>query len=163
MNEVLTSRTKTDSAGVEIMPPTIFYISLISGFMMELIYSWSLFPDYWLLTLILGMTIAITGAAFMMWGHGRFQRFGVNIPTNLPTKQLITEGAHSFSRNPMYVGFIAILLGLGIAMGSLWLIGSTLMMGLYLACYVIPREEAYLVRTFGEEYEEYRRSVRRWI
>jgi len=99
----------------------------------------------------------------MMWGHGRFQSLGVNVPSNMPASQLVTDGAHKYSRNPMYVGFISILLGLGIAAGSVWMIASALPMALYLSLYVIPREEAYLVRAFGDKYSTYRKSVRRWI
>jgi protein-S-isoprenylcysteine O-methyltransferase Ste14 len=40
---------------------------------------------------------------------------------------------------------------------------SAVPMFLYLNWYVIRREEKYLVRAFGEEYEAYRRRVRRWL
>ena len=63
----------------------------------------------------------------------------------------------------MYVGFILALLGIGIAKGSIPMVLSAVPMFLYLNWYVIRREEKYLVRAFGEEYEAYRRRVRRWL
>jgi protein-S-isoprenylcysteine O-methyltransferase Ste14 len=63
----------------------------------------------------------------------------------------------------MYVGFVAILLGLGWACGSLAMLLSAVPMFLYLDWYVIPREEKYLLRRFGEDYQTYCRRVRRWL
>jgi protein-S-isoprenylcysteine O-methyltransferase Ste14 len=42
------------------------------------------------------------------------------------------------------------------------LLGAVVML-LYLDRYVIPREEAYLGRAFGENYRAYRAKTRRWI
>ena len=95
--------------------------------------------------------------------HGRFQVLEVNVPTNMPASRLVTEGAHGYSRNPMYVGFVAILVGFGVALNSVWMGLSFLPMLLYLSFYVIPREEAYLTRAFGEEYALYQKTVRRWL
>jgi len=154
---------ETDSAGVKVMAPSIFLCCLLSGICLEFMFMWPPMPNYWLILLIIGIIITSAGASFMMWGHGRFQSLGVNVPSNMPASQLVTDGAHKYSRNPMYVGFISILLGLGIAAGSVWMIASALPMALYLSLYVIPREEAYLVRAFGDKYSTYRKSVRRWI
>ena len=99
----------------------------------------------------------------MMWGHGQFKALGVNVKTVLPASHLVADGAYRFSRNPMYVGFIAMLAGLGIAVASVWLCAMCLPFFAYFSLYVIPREEAYLARRFGAEYAAYRAKVRRWL
>lgn len=63
----------------------------------------------------------------------------------------------------MYVGGSVFFLGIGLAVGSLWLLAAYLPLGLYLSFYVIPREEAYMERIFGDEYRDYRRRIRRWL
>jgi len=63
----------------------------------------------------------------------------------------------------MYVGFVSILVGLGLAAGSLPMLLSAVPMFLYLDLYVIRREEKYMRRRFGIEYETYCQKVRRWL
>jgi protein-S-isoprenylcysteine O-methyltransferase Ste14 len=63
----------------------------------------------------------------------------------------------------MYVGGSAFFLGIGLLVGSLWMLAAYLPLGLYLWLYLIPREEAYMERVFGDEYRTYCRRVRRWL
>jgi protein-S-isoprenylcysteine O-methyltransferase Ste14 len=85
------------------------------------------------------------------------------VPLNQETTNLVTSGAHGLSRNPMYVGGSLFYLGIGLAVGSVWMLVSYAPLGLYLALYVVPREEAYMERKFGREYLAYRAAVRRWL
>jgi len=152
-----------DSPNVQIMPPTVFNVCLIYGIMGELVVPLP-FPSLPLeAALVLAAFLAGSGFAFMMWGHGRFQSLGTAVKTNLPAAQLVTDGAYRFSRNPMYVGFLAILFGIGVGARRLWILSSVFPMILYLAYYVIPREEAYLTRRFDQSFERYKTKVRRWL
>lgn len=152
-----------DSAGVVIMPPAVLIGCFVLGGLLE----WSVggvgLPGPRMLHWGLGMVLAVFGCWFMMWGHNRFRSLGVNVPPVLPVSQLVVDGAHRYSRNPMYVGIVFILVGLGICFGSSWLVLSALGMISYLSFYVVPKEEAYLTRRFGDEYREYCQSVRRWL
>jgi hypothetical protein len=51
----------------------------------------------------------------------------------------------------------------GLIAGSLWILVLYLPLAFYLAWYVIPREEAYMEREFGNDHRQYRQSVRRWL
>lgn len=82
-------------------------------------------------------------------------------PGRTPTS-LVTAGPYRFSRNPMYLGQILFLLGLGFAY-SPWLVGLALVQGLLLDRLVIPPEEARIEARFGEAFQAYRAKVRRWI
>jgi protein-S-isoprenylcysteine O-methyltransferase Ste14 len=55
------------------------------------------------------------------------------------------------------------LIGLGIALNSLWLLLALVPFGLVIRYGVVAREEAYLERKFGDVYRRYRASVRRWL
>ena len=156
-------RVEHDSPGVNIMPPTVFYACLILGGVLEF-----LFPnDFPILSkpvrLVLGLGLGGAGLVFMLIAHEKFKRIGTNVPTNLPATTFVLQGAYRFSRNPMYVGGSAFFLGIGLLVGSLWILAAYLPLGLYLWLYLIPREEAYMERVFGDEYRTYCRRVRRWL
>ena len=152
-----------DSPGVNIMPPTVFYACLILGGILEFLFP-SNFPVLSKsLRIVLGLVIGGAGFAFMAVAHEKFKRIGTNVPTNLPATTFVVEGAYNFSRNPMYFGGSVFFLGIGLAIGSLWLLAAYVPLGLYLALYVVPREEAYMERVYGEEYRAYCNRVRRWI
>ncbi len=152
-----------DSPGVYVKPPRIFALCLIAGLALEYALPFAVPAIPKTARLVIGTVLAVAGFAFMMWGHTLFTRLGVNVKTILPASRLVATGAYRRSRNPMYVGFLAILAGAGLALGSLWLVLTAVPMALYLGLYVVPREEAYLARRFGADYETYRRTVRRWL
>lgn len=156
-----------DSPGISrLMPPRFFTICLVGGIAAEWLLP-SLFSPLaavpWPSRLLAGAAVAGAGFLFMMWGHNRFTAVGTAVKTCRPASELVTGAAYRFSRNPMYVGFVAILLGFGAAANSLPMMLSALAMYLYLDRYVIPREEQYLRRCFGAAYDAYRQKVRRWL
>lgn len=156
-------KIENDSPGVNIMPPTVFYACLILGGILEFLFPY----DFPVLSrparIVLGSLIGGVGFAFMAAAHERFKRIGTNVPTNLPATTFVVQGAYNYSRNPMYVGGSTFFLGIGLAIGSLWMLAAYIPLGLYLDLYVIPREEAYMERVFGDEYRTYCSRVRRWL
>jgi protein-S-isoprenylcysteine O-methyltransferase Ste14 len=61
------------------------------------------------------------------------------------------------------VAFLLVALGIACAVNSLWVLLMTIPLIVILDRYVIFKEEKYLEQKFGEEYEAYRRQVRRWV
>ena len=90
--------------------------------------------------------------------HGR----GTLSPVD-PTRKLVVAGLYRFSRNPMYIGVMLILMGEALFLYSyyLWIYVSFVFIAFNL--FIIFHEEPRLRRDFGEEYEEYCRKVRRWV
>jgi protein-S-isoprenylcysteine O-methyltransferase Ste14 len=80
-----------------------------------------------------------------------------------PTRQLVIAGLYRYSRNPMYIGVMATLLGESIFVqsSSLWL--YTLLIFIAFNLFIVFWEEPRLRKDFGKSYEEYCRQVRRWI
>lgn len=80
-----------------------------------------------------------------------------------PTKKLVSEGLYRYSRNPMYVGVMMILIGESVYTGSFSLLVYSLVILTAFHLFIVFREEPRLQRDFGEEYTEYSQKVRRWI
>ena len=156
-------RVEHDSPGVDFMPPTVFFACLILGGVLEFMMPLDFPMISRLARIVLGLLIGGAGSAFMMIANEKFKSTSTNVPTNLPATTFVEQGAYCFSRNPMYLGGSAFFLGIGLVAGSLWLLAAYLPLVFYLALYVIPREEAYMERAFGDEYRSYCRRVRRWL
>jgi protein-S-isoprenylcysteine O-methyltransferase Ste14 len=85
------------------------------------------------------------------------------IEFNRPAKTLVVRGLYRVVRNPMYVGVLLILIGESMGFSSLAIFQYTLVVWLMFHVFVIFYEEPALRKKFGAAYEEYRRSVSRWI
>ncbi len=82
-------------------------------------------------------------------------------PGHVPTS-LVTTGPYRFTRNPLYLGQLLFLLGLGLAAFP-WLLVGAVVQALLLDRIVIPAEERRIAAGFGEAWAAYRGSVRRWL
>lgn len=76
---------------------------------------------------------------------------------------LVRSGPFSFSRNPMYLGMGVIVFGLAIMLGSAWPLLPAAVFCIILDRWYVQFEEEKMLQTFGEDYEAYKRTVRRWI
>jgi protein-S-isoprenylcysteine O-methyltransferase Ste14 len=113
---------------------------------------------------IVGMIIATAGALIAAWCIFTFVWIGSGTPAPFdPPRRLVIRGPYRFVRNPMYIGATLALTGAALCYESFSLF--TYGCGFLLVChlFVVSYEEPKLQRTFGAEYEGYRRSVRRWF
>jgi len=164
MDTAATVKTiEQDSPGVNLMPPAVFFTCLAAGGLMEFFFprTFPMLPE--MLRFFLGAGLGVSGFALMLAADTTFKRIGTNVPTNLPATTFVAQGVYRFSRNPMYVGGSAFFLGIGLMVGSPWMVVAYFPLGVYLAGYVVPREEAYMARAFGDDYRSYCRQVRRWL
>ena len=102
------------------------------------------------------------GAAFWLWGVTYLFRRGESPDPKKTTAHLVTGGPYRFSRNPIYTGGTIGLLGLVFLLDTAT--GAAVVAVLALVVYNLTlAEERYLGKRFGDEWREYRSSVRRWI
>jgi protein-S-isoprenylcysteine O-methyltransferase Ste14 len=80
-----------------------------------------------------------------------------------PPRQLVSVGLYRFSRNPMYVGVLLILIGWTAGFQTRALLIYTISVALMFHLRVVLYEEPWLARTFGDEWSRYRSRVPRWI
>jgi len=109
--------------------------------------------------------LGLLGAGFvvMMVAWYQFRLRDVAIcPTSI-TARLITDGIYRMSRHPMYLGMTTMLIGLAVIVGTLPFYLSALTFFAVMQRHFCRFEEAKLERTFGSDYLEYSRQVRRWI
>jgi len=92
-----------------------------------------------------------------------FSRAATPLPTNQPARVLVTTGIYGRTRNPIYLGFFLMYVGIGIAVHSAWILALTLPIAVAIRYGVVAREEAYLERCFGDDYRGYKARVRRWV
>lgn len=119
--------------------------------------NWIPFPFTLIGLLILGFGIGfIVGARLSLKAH-------VTPVTFAPSTCLIIEGLYRRSRNPMYVGFVAFLLGLSVYSGNVLTLLCPLFMFLVLDRMFIPYEEEKMAASFGQDYLNYKQRVRRWL
>jgi protein-S-isoprenylcysteine O-methyltransferase Ste14 len=79
-----------------------------------------------------------------------------------PTK-LLKSGPYALSRNPMYVGWTLIYIGIAFAINSIWIIAFLPIVVIYIHFVDIRKEEQILEEQFGDDYHQYRKRVRRYI
>lgn len=111
-----------------------------------------------------GAFIFVIGATIMIACIARFavDGRGTLSPAD-PTRHLVTSGLYRFSRNPMYVGVLLILIGEAIFFKSEWLTVYCCLIFLLFHTFIVFFEERRLKKDFGQDYDEYRQKVRRWI
>lgn len=94
---------------------------------------------------------------------GFFHNHGTTVLPHRQAKALVTDGLYRFSRNPMYVAHVALVLGMGLVTSNPWTIAlATLVFALTDRLAIRP-EEAFLEEKFGDAYRDYCTRVRRWI
>lgn len=76
---------------------------------------------------------------------------------------LIKDGVFSKTRNPMYCGMFLLLLGIGICFRNVFSILAPLVFLFIIALFFVPKEEQLLLESFGQEYLDYRKTVKRWF
>ena len=107
--------------------------------------------------------ILFAGILLTAWSMFEFQRHGTSLAHDTPTTALVTSGPFRFSRNPTYVGFVLLMLGFSLSFRSLWALLLIAPVIFAIQRFTVSREEAYLEQEFGEDYESYKTSVRRWL
>lgn len=111
-----------------------------------------------------GITVCLTGIGITLHCianfaiHGR----GTLSPAD-PTQQLVISGLYKFSRNPMYVGVMLMLIGEAIFTQSTGLLVYSIGVFTAFNLFIVFREEPRLKKDFGTSYHEYCKTVRRWI
>ena len=151
--------------GVAVPPPLFFVVGFVAAWLIgRRIYPLFVVPRRAEIPFaVAGLTVAAVGAAVAAWGLLTFARAHTAIAPIRPASQLVQHGPYRFTRNPMYSGLTVAYIGMALAVNSGW---PLLMLPIVIVAvkqFVIGREETYLHREFGVEYDDYRRRVRRWI
>jgi protein-S-isoprenylcysteine O-methyltransferase Ste14 len=144
-----------------VLPPVYFLVSLVAMLALH-----RLFPVVRLFgppASFVGTVLLVVGIAIVATAAATFKRAGTPIVPFEHSTVLVTTGLYRFTRNPMYLGLVTVLLGVAVLCGTL---GALLPIPVFvwtLTARFIEGEERFLEEIFGEAYASYRRRVRRWL
>ncbi len=113
---------------------------------------------------ILFVSIAISGVVGIS-GIVAFRQAKTTVNPVKPEEasSVVDSGIYRYTRNPMYLGLLVLLIGLSIYYQNLLSVALNIVFVMYMNRFQIEPEEAVLEKKFGEEYLDYKQSVRRWI
>jgi protein-S-isoprenylcysteine O-methyltransferase Ste14 len=160
---VLAETAERDSPGVLLFPPLIPLAMLAAGAVLQWLapLGWSTHLGAWRFGC--GLLLALGGLVVALLGVQALRRRGTNVRPMLPTLAIATDGIFAWTRNPIYVGGIALSAGVALTFGLDWALLLHPFGFLLLHRGVVLREERYLTGKFGDEYRCYRASVRRYL
>ncbi|MFN8434009.1 MAG: isoprenylcysteine carboxylmethyltransferase family protein [Anaerolineales bacterium] len=111
----------------------------------------------------IGLGLTFIGFLFGVGAFLEFRKARTTLDPHGSVKTVVTGGIYRFSRNPIYVGFLFMVIGFPLAYGSLWGLVISPLFIFALTRLVIEKEEAYLEKKFKEGYTSYKSRVRRWL
>jgi protein-S-isoprenylcysteine O-methyltransferase Ste14 len=116
----------------------------------------------WLPVQIVGLAVAVAGAVLLVWASVLLGRLLIHEAAVREDHVLIESGPYRFVRHPVYSGYLALLLGSGVASLNvcLWLLWPVSLVGIRIQA---AAEEKLLEARFGQDYERYVRRTGRLV
>jgi protein-S-isoprenylcysteine O-methyltransferase Ste14 len=143
--------------------PWVFVLMYLIGVVLEAAWPLGLLPAELNGITVAGGVLFAIGAVIAGWGLLLFRRARTTTVPGRASSQMVTWGPYRFTRNPMYVGLTLAYLGEAGILHQTWPAFLLPLVVAYVNWIVIPVEEAKLKEVFGDEYERYKTSVRRWV
>ena len=162
-------RELNNSPAIPTFPPLIMLLSLNLGFFIGIsnlyiiqLYKLPTFFDI-LRSPELGGLVIFVSFMLIFLSVGLFRQNEEDPNPTTQSNKLITGGIYKYIRNPMYLAFVILQIGLGISLSFLHISLMSIFTAIALHYFIIKREETYLRNLFGVEYENYKAKSRRWI
>jgi len=144
-----------------IMPTTYLLVAMLLCVVLHFLAPISyLIPSPWNL---IGLVPLFLGVWINLAADRAFKEAGTAVKPFVESNALIQDGVFRWSRNPMYLGFVAILLGISILLRSLSPYIAVVVFVPLIDLVFIRVEEQMLEEKFGDEWKRYRSRVRKWI
>jgi protein-S-isoprenylcysteine O-methyltransferase Ste14 len=104
-----------------IRPPLVYLASLVIGALIQLAMPLAFLPRR--LNVTLGAFLVVVAMALFLFSVAKFRAAGTPVPARKPTTVIVRTGPYRFSRNPIYLSFSLLQLGIAIWANSVWLRG----------------------------------------
>lgn len=144
-----------------IYPPVWLLLGLISIFALNELYPMIRFTS--LIFQVLGGVVIVVGLLLLVMANGLFVRAGTDVIPFRKVSTLVTTGIYRFTRNPMYLGMAAVLLGCALTVGVVPALLVPLIFVVIVEARFIRPEEQMLRELFPQEFPAYCQRVRRWL
>ena len=144
--------------------PWVYVIAYLVGIAIQVVYPISISSTLILaITRVLGAVLLVVGVVIILWAQLIFHKEHTTTDPTQTSLKLITWGPYRFTRNPMHLGPFLTFIGIDGIVTFVWSLLLMLPVLYYVDWMVIPVEENQLKKTFGKTFEDYCKSVRRWI
>jgi len=144
-----------------IRPPFVYLASIVLGLLLHIVWPTQFVPHS--VSTPIGAGITGLAVALFIFAVRTMRAAGTPVPGNQPTTAIVRTGPYRFTRNPIYLAFSLLQLGLACWVNSLALLITLIPAVALMGLVVIPSEERYLEARFPSEYLAYKASVRRWL
>lgn len=141
-------------------PPIVFLAAIVLAIVLNHVWVLSFVPSA---VRLLGPVAVVCAILLFLFSYREFRAAGTSVRGNKHSTAIVRTGPYRFSRNPIYLSFALLMLGLSVWLNDLWLLLTLVPAVAFIAAIVIPREERFLERNFHDEYLRYKASVRRWL
>src|SRR5262249_17348047 len=151
--------TEHDVANLGLVRPPLVYLGgIAAGLAIHAMWPAHLVPPA--LETPVGVIVTLAAVILFVSSVRSLRAAGTPVPGNHPTTTIVRTGPYRFSRNPIYLGFSLLQLGLAFWVNSVALLLMLVPALGLMSFVVIPREERYLEARFPSQYLPYRASVR---
>lgn len=144
-----------------IRPPFVYLGAIALGLLLHFLWPVRLVPRA--VGVPIGGTAVLVAVALFLSAVRTLRAAGTPVPGNRPTTTIVRTGPFRYSRNPIYLSFSLLQLGIAFWVNSPWLLVTLIPAVALMSFVVIPREEQYLQTRFPSDYLAYKASVRRWL
>lgn len=144
-----------------IPPPIYFLIGLIAMILLSSfvpIGRWLHFPWRYI-----GIIVIVLGFYLFLGSGMLFRKSGTNPRPGTRATLVVSKGSFKYTRNPMYLGLIIMLIGTSILLGTFSPLIVIPTVFLILHTQFVLREEKWMAEWFGEPYLEYKKKTPRWL
>jgi protein-S-isoprenylcysteine O-methyltransferase Ste14 len=155
------SEMQQDHASVRIHPPILLLLHIFATFLLNRLLPLPFsFPK---MLVWVGYCLILAGIGLALSAAGRILQAHTTLDPHGAVTEIVTGGPYRFSRNPIYLGFVLLLIGFSFAFGTYWGLIMSPVLIVSLSQLVIKYEEAYLEKKFGDAYTGYKSRVGRWL
>ena len=155
-------KTESQDHADRIFPPAFIYVGgLAIGLLLHLLYPVQVLPTP--LTIGIALLLIVVSGPIFVYTRRSYYHAKTTFYFGEPSTALITNGPYRYSRNPGYVALTLLYLAIGLLFNSLWVLLMVVPAMAVVHFGIIKREERYLETKFGDEYREYKTTVRRWV
>lgn len=149
---------------LRIPPPLVMLLFMVTVFGFDKIMPFTLFYLPWI-TYVSVISLVAFGGVIALWGVKEFKDAKTTVNPLKPesSSSLVSSGIYQYTRNPMYLGLLLILLSAVIYTQHPLGLVSALGFVAYMNRFQIEPEEKMLVKLFGDEFVDYSNQVKRWF